>query len=101
MFDCGALATTMPRLVAASTSTLSTPMPGAADDLEVVGARDQVGGDLGRGADQQPVVLADALGELLGRPVGVDVDVEVLAQRVDAGVGELLGDEDLHSGAAG
>ena len=27
MFDCGALATTMPRLVAASTSTLSTPMP--------------------------------------------------------------------------
>ena len=27
MFDCGALATMMPRLVAASTSTLSTPMP--------------------------------------------------------------------------
>jgi hypothetical protein len=27
MLDWGALATTMPRLVAASTSTLSTPMP--------------------------------------------------------------------------
>jgi hypothetical protein len=26
MFDCGALATMIPRLVAASTSTLSTPM---------------------------------------------------------------------------
>ena len=27
MFDCGALATMIPRLVAAATSTLSTPMP--------------------------------------------------------------------------
>ena len=27
MFDCGALATMIPRLVAASTSTLSTPIP--------------------------------------------------------------------------
>ena len=27
MFDCGAFATMMPRLVAASTSTLSTPIP--------------------------------------------------------------------------
>ena len=27
MFDCGALATTIPRRVAAATSTLSTPIP--------------------------------------------------------------------------
>ena len=100
MLDCGALATTMPRLVAASTSTLSTPMPARPTTLRLVGARDQLGGDLRRRADQQAVVVADALGELLGGPARLDVDVEVLAQRVDAGVGELLGDEDLH-GAGG
>ena len=94
MFDCGALATMMPRLVAASTSTLSTPMPARPITLQVVGALDQVGGQLGRRADQDPVVVADALGELLVVPVDADVDVEALAQQVDAGVGDLLLDED-------
>ena len=46
MFDCGALATTMPRLVAASTSTLSTPTPARPIDPQPLGARDQVGGEL-------------------------------------------------------
>src|SRR5204862_6080254 len=70
---------------------------GAPDHLQPVGARDQLGGDLRGRADQQAVVVADALGELLHRPVHAEVDVEVLAQRSDAGVGKLLGDEDLHA----
>ena len=35
-FDCGALATTMPRLVAAGTSTLSTPTPARPTALRLV-----------------------------------------------------------------
>ena len=45
-FDCGALATMIPRLVAASTSTLSTPTPARPITFRLVGAGDQVGGEL-------------------------------------------------------
>ena len=68
---------------------------GAADHPQVVGAADQLGGQLRRRADQDRVVVADALGELLVGPVDAEVDVEALAQEVDAGVGDLLLDEDL------
>ena len=44
--DSGALTTTMPRLVAASTSTLSTPVPARPIDLEARRPLDQVGGEL-------------------------------------------------------
>ena len=42
--DSGAFATTIPRRVAASTSTLSTPDARAADHLQPLGALDQLGG---------------------------------------------------------
>ena len=61
MFDCGAFATMMPRLVAAGMSTLSTPDAGAADHLHPVGALDHVGGDLRGRADHDRVVVADPL----------------------------------------
>ena len=64
MFDSGALATMMPRLVAAGTSTLSTPMPGAADHLQPVGPLDHVGGQLGGRADHDRVVVADRARQL-------------------------------------
>ena len=99
MFDCGALATMIPRLVAAATSTLSTPTPARPMTFRLLGAGDQVGGELGRRADQDAVVVADALGELLGGPVDAEVDVEVLAQEVDPRVGDLLLDEDLGRGS--
>jgi hypothetical protein len=67
---------------------------GAADHPQLLGAVDEVGGQPGRRADQDPVVVADALGELLVGPVEPEVDVELLAQQVDAGVGDLLLDED-------
>ena len=94
--DSGALATTIPRRVAASTSTLSTPTPGAADHLQAVGALDQLGGQLRRRADHDRVVVADLLGEVA---VAVDVDVEALAQELDARLGDRLADEDpRHTG---
>ncbi len=68
---------------------------GAPDHAQVVGAADQVRGQLRRRADQDPVVVADALRELLVGPVDADVDRKALAQHVHAGVGDLLLDEDL------
>ena len=95
-FDCGALATMMPRLVAASTSTLSTPTPARADRLQALGPLEQVGGELGGRADQDAVELADAALELAVLPVDAQLDVEAgLAQELDAGVADLLLDEDL------
>ena len=58
---------------------------GAADRLHAIGARDQLGGQLGRRADQDRVELADALGELAGIPIETELDVEALAQQLDAG----------------
>ena len=95
MFDCGALATTMPRLVAAATSTLSTPIPARPMTFRPVRAGDEVGGELRRRADEDRVVAPDARRELLVAPVRRDVDLEALAQERDARVGDLLGDEDL------
>ena len=55
----GALATMIPRLDAAATSTLSTPTPARPTTRQVVGAVDHLGVELGRGADQDAVVAAD------------------------------------------
>jgi hypothetical protein len=68
---------------------------GAPDHLEARRAADQVRGELGGGPDHDPVELADSLPEL---PVGEpepDLHVEVLAQELDAGVRDLLRDQDL------
>ena len=66
----------------------------AADHLEALGALDQLGGQLRRGADDDRVVAAD---DLLERALGVDVDVEARAEELDAGLGDLLADEDSHA----
>jgi hypothetical protein len=71
------------------------PDPGAPDHAQVVGLLDQLRGQLRGRPDQDRVVVADALGQLLVAPVDPEVDVEALAQEVHAGVGELLLDEDL------
>ena len=74
---------------------------GAADHLEPLAALDQLGGHLGRRADQDRVVAGDRLAQLLVGHLEAEVDVEVLAQQVDAGVGDLLLDQDLHRPSAG
>ena len=77
-FDSGALATTIPRRVAAATSTLSTPTPARPITRRLTAPLDQLGGHLRRRADQDAVVVADALVELLLAPVDAEVDVEAL-----------------------
>ena len=90
----GALATMMPRFEAAATSTLSTPTPARPITRRLSARVDQLGVELGRGADHDAVIGADVLEQVLAAPVRADVDVEALAQHVHAGVGDLLRDED-------
>ena len=89
--DSGALATTIPRLVAASTSTLSTPTPARPMTFSRSRALEQRRRELGGAADDDAVVAADDLLEL---GVAVLVDVEALAQELDAGGGDRLADQD-------
>ena len=56
---------------------------GPADHLELRPPLDQLGGELRRRADDDPVVAADDLGEIA---LAVDVDVELGAQELDAGL---------------
>ena len=67
------------------------PDAGAADHLQPLGPLDQVGVELRRRADDDRVVVADRLGEVAVR---VHVDVEALAEELDARVGDRLADED-------
>ena len=69
----------------------------AADRPQARRALDQLGGHLRRRADQDAVVVADALCQLLVAPVEPQVDVEVLAQQLDARVADLLLDEHLRT----
>ena len=85
MFDCGAFTTITPRLVAASTSTLSSPMP-PGHHLQVRGRAQDLLGDLRGAADDQGVVRLDLSRRGLPPPVEAHVDLEVLAQQVQPGV---------------
>ena len=68
---------------------------GASHHLQALAAGEQVGIDPRRAADDQRVVLADPLGQLLGRHLDADVDVEAPPEQLHAGVGDLLLDQDL------
>ena len=95
-FDWGALATTIPRFVAAATSTLSTPTPARPTARSRVRLVDHLGVKLRRRADENALVARDALGQLVPAPANPEFDVEVLAEEVDSGIADLLGDENLH-----
>ena len=66
-----------------------------ADRTQGASPADQLGGHLGGRADQDRVELADPLLQLAGGPIDAHLDVEPLAQQVDAGFGDLLLDQDL------
>ena len=71
---------------------------GAADDLQLRRALEQLGGDLGRGADRQAVIVADDLGELVLVEPGLDVDLDpALLEDCDGGGGKLVGNENAGS----
>ncbi len=93
--DCGAFTTMTPRRVAASTSTLSRPMPARPDDDELVGRLDDLRGDLRGAADHQRRRAPDRVEQLVGREPQTDVDLEAGgAHGLEPAVGELLTDQD-------
>ena len=63
---------------------------GAADHLQALGARDQLGGHLRRGADDDRVELADPLQQLVVGHLEAELDLEVLSQELHAALGDLL-----------
>ena len=71
------------------------PHAGTPDHAQVGGSLDQLGGQLCGGANQDAVVGADPLDQLLVGPVEAEIDVEVLTQQIDAGVADLLLHQDL------
>ena len=74
------------------------PHPGPADRLEALRPGEQVRVELGGGADQDAVELADAALELVLVPVEAELHVQAgVAQQLDAGVADLLPYEDLHA----
>ena len=94
MFDSGALATITPRFVAAGTSTLSTPMPARPITFRRSPRSIRSAVSLVAGADHDPLVAGDRTCELVVRHLREHVDVEVLAEQLDTGVGDLLLYED-------
>ena len=95
MFDCGALTTITPCAVAASTSTLSSPMP----------ARPTTTRSCPAASTSAVTVVADRMirawapGMAATSCLGVEVELEVDLvaggpEAVEAAVGDLLGDED-------
>ena len=66
----------------------------AADHLQARPVGDHVRRHLGRGPDDQRVVVAE---DLVERRVGVDVDVELRAQELHPGIRDRLADQYLHA----
>jgi hypothetical protein len=74
---------------------------GAADDLEVGRARQDVRGHLGGRAHREAVVRADDLGQLRRRQAHLHVDGEAgLAHQLDSGLGQIISDKNLDVGHA-
>ena len=95
MFDSGAFATTIPRRVAASTSTLSTPTPARPITFRLRRGLDQLGGELRRRADDDRVVGADDLAR--GRSSASTSTSNRARRSSMPGLGDLLAHE--NSGA--
>ena len=70
------------------------PHPRPADDLQAVGALDQVCRELGPASDDDGVVLADRRGQVAVR---LDVDLEAFAEQVDPGLRDRLSYENPHA----
>ena len=98
MFDTGALTTSTPRLVAATTSTLSSPMPARATTLSLGASGQRLGIDVRGAADDHRIDVGQRGQQR--RPVGaVDVaDLGVLGQHGERGRSKLFGNENDRSG---
>ena len=94
MFEVGALTTMTPAWVAAVTSTLSSPTPARATTLSLLRGGERLGVDLGRAAHEDRVDVGDGRQQLGAVGTVAVPDLEVRAQGLDRGRGELFGDED-------
>ena len=74
LFAPGAFMTTMPRAVAAGTSTLSTPVPARAITRSLGAAAMSVAVDVGGAADDERVGVREIDGEIVGGAAGCGVD---------------------------
>ena len=71
---------------------------GAANDLQFLRALEQLRGDLGRGANGEPVIVADDLGEFFLVESRLDVDLNAARlENGDGGRRKLVGDENAGS----
>ncbi len=71
---------------------------GATDDFQLRRGLEQLGRDFGRGANGEPVIVADDLGELLLVESRFDVDLDAaLLEDRDGGGGKLIGNENTRS----
>ena len=97
-FDSGALATMIPRLVAAAMSTLSTPVPARpitfSRSARAISSAVILVAERIRIASNSPIRAL----ELRLVPVEPELDVELRTQQVDAGVGDLLLHQDPRHG---
>ena len=83
MFDVGALTTSTPRSVAASTSTLSSPTPARATILSLGAALEHLGVDGGRRADQERVGFGHRREQLLAVRAVHPAHLDLVAQGFD------------------
>ena len=92
--DCGALATTMPRRVAASTSTLSTPTPARPTAFRFSALSSSSAVSLVAERMRMPSNSPIRRSSSPGLPVGAQLHVESrVAQQLHAGLADLLGHE--------
>ena len=74
---------------------------GAPDHLQAVGVAQDVGGDLGRRADGEAVVVADDRLQLVGLEAGLDVDLDAARPKDVGGLrAHAVGDENLGHGVS-
>ena len=94
----GVFITMMPLAVAAANVDIVDADAGAADHLEVLGLLEDLGRDLGRGADGEAVEIADQLGQLIlvAAELGLEIDLDAaILEDLDGGGGQRIGDENL------
>ena len=95
MFDCGALTTITPRRVAASRSTLSSPMPARPTTISSGAASSTSAVTCVAERMTSACALGHRVEQTLGREPELDVDVVARgAQLLQPAVGDLLGDDD-------
>ena len=100
VFPPGVFITMMPRFVAASTSTLSTPTPARPITFSFVRRLDHLGGGLRLAADDQRLEFADDFEQLLRLQADLHRHVEQAAvgEFINAALGDGIGDEDFGLG---